>query len=214
MNFKNTIASTALIISGLLSLSSAQAAVITWNLDSPAGLLGNTQNYTAGGVTITAAGFTSNSFSTATALFGKANGGDENGLGLSNDRTGDHEICGTNLFGIDMTAARAAGVTGFSFMFGSTTDDESWQVFGSNSATTGFVSVATGSDEIDHTLSGANSAFNFYYFRSTEGNVLLASVDGVAAVPELSTWAMMTLGFAGVGFLAYRRKGRRAFRLA
>jgi hypothetical protein len=28
----------------------------------------------------------------------------------------------------------------------------------------------------------------------------------VAAVPEASTWAMMLLGFAGVGFMAYRRK--------
>jgi hypothetical protein len=27
-----------------------------------------------------------------------------------------------------------------------------------------------------------------------------------AAAPELSTWAMMLLGFAGIGFLAYRRK--------
>jgi PEP-CTERM motif len=28
----------------------------------------------------------------------------------------------------------------------------------------------------------------------------------VSAVPEPSTWAMMILGFAGVGFMAYRRK--------
>jgi hypothetical protein len=28
------------------------------------------------------------------------------------------------------------------------------------------------------------------------------------AVPEPSTWAMLILGFAGVGFMAYRRKGR------
>jgi hypothetical protein len=27
-----------------------------------------------------------------------------------------------------------------------------------------------------------------------------------SAVPEPSTWAMMILGFAGVGFLAYRRR--------
>jgi hypothetical protein len=30
----------------------------------------------------------------------------------------------------------------------------------------------------------------------------------VAAVPEPSTWAMMLLGFAGVGFMAYRRKNK------
>jgi hypothetical protein len=30
--------------------------------------------------------------------------------------------------------------------------------------------------------------------------------NGVNAVPELSTWLMMLLGFAGVGFVAYRRQ--------
>jgi len=38
---------------------------------------------------------------------------------------------------------------------------------------------------------------------------------GVAfAVPEPSTWAMMILGFAAVGFVAYRQKSRAALRLA
>lgn len=36
----------------------------------------------------------------------------------------------------------------------------------------------------------------------------------VSAVPEPSTWAMMILGFAGVGFMAYRRKSKPALRLA
>ena len=36
----------------------------------------------------------------------------------------------------------------------------------------------------------------------------------VTAVPETSTWAMMLLGFAGVGFFAYRRKSKPAFRFA
>lgn len=39
--------------------------------------------------------------------------------------------------------------------------------------------------------------------------------NGIApAVPEPSTWAMVLIGFAGVGFLAYRRKGNTSFRLA
>jgi len=36
------------------------------------------------------------------------------------------------------------------------------------------------------------------------------SGDPVAAVPEPSTWAMMILGFAGVGYMAYRRKSKPA----
>ena len=34
------------------------------------------------------------------------------------------------------------------------------------------------------------------------------------AVPEASTWAMMILGFAGVGFMAYRRKSKPALMAA
>jgi hypothetical protein len=39
------------------------------------------------------------------------------------------------------------------------------------------------------------------------GNILFSvEVDSVAsAVPEPSTWAMMILGFAGIGFMSYRR---------
>jgi hypothetical protein len=36
----------------------------------------------------------------------------------------------------------------------------------------------------------------------------------VSAVPEPSTWAMMILGFLGVGFMAYRRKNEGSLRLA
>jgi hypothetical protein len=32
----------------------------------------------------------------------------------------------------------------------------------------------------------------------------------VADVPEPATWAMMILGFAGIGFMAYRRKSKPA----
>jgi hypothetical protein len=36
------------------------------------------------------------------------------------------------------------------------------------------------------------------------------SLIGVGAVPEPSTWAMMLLGFAGIGFVSYRRKSKPA----
>lgn len=36
------------------------------------------------------------------------------------------------------------------------------------------------------------------------------SGDFVVSVPEPSTWAMMVLGFAGVGYLAYRRRNKPA----
>jgi hypothetical protein len=35
-------------------------------------------------------------------------------------------------------------------------------------------------------------------------------ITGVSAVPEPTTWAMLLLGFAGIGFMAYRRKSKPA----
>ena len=54
----------------------------------------------------------------------------------------------------------------------------------------------------------AGSAFDLFAFETTPGLAINADavVASVAAVPEPSTWAMMILGFAGVGFLTYRRR--------
>ena len=62
---------------------------------------------------------------------------------------------------------------------------------------------------------GCTSASNIFGVSisfGTEGFVVDASPT--TAVPEPSTWAMMILGFAAVGFLAYRRKEQNRFRLA
>jgi hypothetical protein len=42
----------------------------------------------------------------------------------------------------------------------------------------------------------------------------LTVTEHVAAVPEPSTWAMMLLGFAGVGFAAYRKRKNGTFTMA
>ncbi|HXJ38824.1 MAG TPA: hypothetical protein VNH18_06070, partial [Bryobacteraceae bacterium] len=122
---RKTLLTSAQLAASLLGLAQAEAAVITWNLGSPSGLLGVSQDYTAGSppVTITATGFINGNFANPanqTALFGKAAGGDENGLGLNDDPTlsggvSEHEINGTNWIQLDVTKAIAAGITGLSF---------------------------------------------------------------------------------------------------
>jgi hypothetical protein len=52
-------------------------------------------------------------------------------------------------------------------------------------------------------LTFPNSDFNYFDDTFVFSNTVI-SVAG--AVPEPSTWAMMILGFCGVGFMAYRRK--------
>jgi len=40
------------------------------------------------------------------------------------------------------------------------------------------------------------------------------TISVTSGVPEPATWAMMILGFAGVGFMAYRRKSKQALMAA
>ena len=43
--------------------------------------------------------------------------------------------------------------------------------------------------------------------------VIADAFVAVATVPEPSTWAMMILGFAGIGFMAYRRSRKNTMAL-
>jgi hypothetical protein len=52
------------------------------------------------------------------------------------------------------------------------------------------------------------------YIDNYNGQYVPGNWSLTAAVPEPSTWAMMVLGFLGVGFVAYRRKSKPAFRFA
>ena len=78
--------------------------------------------------------------------------------------------------------------------------------------------VPPSSGPLDFTITGVSTT----NFLNISGYVFAADLIGplggtgaiagdplVTAVPEASTWAMMILGFMGVGFLAYRRKGTR-----
>jgi PEP-CTERM motif-containing protein len=63
-----------------------------------------------------------------------------------------------------------------------------------------------------------NKGAYFAEFSGTSGgSPIHLAIDGTAtalATPEPQTWAMMILGFAGVGFMAYRRKAKPALMAA
>jgi hypothetical protein len=79
-------------------------------------------------------------------------------------------------------------------------------------------SCSDGQTEVWLTITGL-SPFGSLVFSDAsanafEFNVSPANLNRVGPVPESSTWAMMILGFLGVGFVAYRRKNAQSFRLA
>jgi hypothetical protein len=159
------------------------ASAITFNFNSPSGPLPSTQVYGVPPFNVEAAGFSQPAFAgslvgaTPENLFGKNIVGDpsEQGLGLVNGT--DNEIVGNLLIRIALGAGLLPPA---SFIMASTTGGEAWQVWGSNSATTGFVPLLAGNDQlVEHML----PFFNFYTFQATIGNVLLASMT-TALVPS------------------------------
>jgi hypothetical protein len=67
---------------------------------------------------------------------------------------------------------------------------------------------------IAFTVSGPGGALQFTENGPSDNQGNLLDNVVLTAVPEASTWAMMLLGFLGVGFMAYRRKNGSAFRFA
>jgi len=52
------------------------------------------------------------------------------------------------------------------------------------------------------------------YLANKEPWIMISEAEFNSAVPEPSTWIMMIAGFAGLGFMAYRRKARPALAIA
>jgi hypothetical protein len=109
------------------------------------------------------------------------------------------------------------------------TTDTPWGTFSNGINLTADNGLPGAHGPIDFTLTGITEA-NFvpnslgHIFAADLGITAAAGFDpaftgktgavtGVSAVPEPSTWAMMILGFMGVGFMAYRRRGQPSFRL-
>jgi len=67
------------------------------------------------------------------------------------------------------------------------------------------------------TVSGSLTTTIFYELYATDQSIPgyeYTSFVLASGVPEATTWAMLLLGFAGIGFMAYRRKSRPALMAA
>ncbi len=85
---------------------------------------------------------------------------------------------------------------------------------GSNSWATpgvdGFPGTNPGSVENYYfTATATSETLTLFQSSGTQASPIVDNIS-ISAVPEPSTWAMMILGFAGIGFMAYRRRNRSA----
>lgn len=200
-----------------LTMTSAANAVVTIDFGSAPGNLGPDRDYTAGGLTVTASGYADNDVDGD--LYGKNFGGDEQGLGLAADPSGQNEIyvagTGSGAFIQLDVSGILDSVSMAQFFMGSTTLGEGWLVYGSNTDACGIGCgslLLSGNDELVLRPLSDWGTYSFYDFYATGtshnpgGNVLLGGLELTPSVPEPGTWGMMLLGFAGVGLVIRRSR--------
>ena len=186
---------------------------------------GQSHTYTASGLSITASAFGPSLSGHADQLYGKHGSGDEKGLGMTNDPSGEDEIYYQKGFvQLDLNALVGHVLAGSEYLsFDSTTQNEQWTIYGSNTAgvlgsavlptTKTFIS----SGGAESTLVQLTGGYRYYDVISSASmggkNVLIKSLT-VTATPEPSTWAMMMLGvFALGGTLRMKRRDIAALRV-
>jgi hypothetical protein len=219
----------ALMAGAALCTASAASATVDIDFGSQTGNLGSTAIYTNGGLTVTAAGYSDGFvYAAPTDLYGKSAGGDEQGVGLAADPSGQNEIYWRDPLGpshlgafVELDVSALFGlVSNAQFFMGSTTEGEQWAVYGSNIAGYGWFyggASLTGFDEDPHDLFdfGTYQFYDFYslgtFGNGAPGNVLLGGLALTpSSVPEPGTWAMMLLGFGAVGAAMRRNRKKLA----
>ena len=115
----------------------------------------------------------------------------------------------------EMNADLAAVLTG-------KTDVSTFNIFGLGTAIGADPSAYgfTNATDACGAVAGGTSCNSYGYWDgihpTTAADKVIANafVDQVTGVPELSTWAMIILGFAGIGFMAYRQNAKSALMAA
>ena len=197
------------LLLGILS-TAARAETVTFNFDTCGNgttknaSCGSSTTYTVDGYTITATAFAAPG-STAN-LYAKQNGGDENGLGLTNDPSHDNEITAGSFIQLNLDVAGGViPVVPLTITMGSTTSPDEWEFYESNSAgATSGTFQASGFNEVPFTIDPAD---DYLDVTSLHGNVLLSSLTFTVSnpTPEPSGLALLGTGILGLAG-AVRRK--------
>jgi hypothetical protein len=145
----------------------------TWDFSAPSGPLGTAQTYTVNGITITAYGYTN--ASTPAALYGKNQGGDENGLGING--TVVNEITTSTYVQLDLANVIASGARNAAIMINSVQSGEGYNLYGSSSQGTLGTLIGSGATDNAWFPMPGYPTYRFISVRASAVDVLLGEVS-------------------------------------
>ena len=200
---------TLLAIAGLMALMPSTANADNINLSSCpkgvktpcSGATGKVESWTAGGLTITATGFSS--AGKEDDLFIKTDGGDEHGLGLVG--ASDGEIQPGNFIQLNVSSLDKDGITSGTLTFGSVQPGEGYEICVTNTAGTlkGATCFSGNADETPVKVTWGKD--EYIDITATKGDVLISDFSYTATTPEPGTMGLTLLGAAGLLAFAIRR---------
>jgi hypothetical protein len=206
--FSGVLIASALAAAAALATPPAEATNVVWNFGVGTGGdigLTTTQLSVPDSIPIivSAFGITGTQPPTPPDLFRKEVGGDETGMGLTNDPTGDDEIsAGHGFIQLDLASLNAIPPTSFalSFMADSTTSPDEWQVCITNTAGSDTCATPiTGTDELIHTINTGGD--RYLDVSAVTGNVLLSELNAnVVPAPLVGHGLPALLAIGGILF--------------
>jgi hypothetical protein len=232
MAFRIMAGAVVLAWAGTAGFGAAQASQI---ILAPSNVIGSSgsygegagYNFTAGSIFSQQTGAVSDVFSAGTYWLNPDNG-PANAF-ITIDLGAAYSIGSFDLFNTHNTQYGDRGTGAFTIVGGNAITGSAADYVLSGSTTllaSGTLTAAPVSDPIaDQTFASLSTAsFRYLEFLPTSvasandpccgANVFGLNELRVSAVPEPATWALMIIGFAGVGLTAYRRKNKFALRLA
>jgi len=150
---------------------------------------------------------------TGVNLFGKTDGAHETGLGLVNDRSGDHEIVPGSYIQLDLSALTRA--TSFAIQVLSVQQGEGYNLYLSNTKGVAGATYQTGlSSESAYSVPVADiQTDRFLSIGASSGNVLLGSATVATQAPEPAGMFSMGTGLLAMAFFIRSRQSARLIRM-